>query len=190
MSPAFAPENLDVQAFARQGGRLSGSLPVHELPRLDDELRRLCESLPVDWAALPPVTWSAHGVLREVTGAEPQAWLQLQATARLPMVCQRCLERMDEPLQLDYWFRFVESDAVAEAEDDDAEEDLLVTSTHFDLVTLIEDELLMALPLVPMHEVCPAPVPMQVADPDFEGEAEKPHPFAGLAALKGSNPSK
>lgn len=186
MSPHFAPQNLDVEAFARQAGHLSGTLSIRDLPRLDDELRRICETLHIDWDQVPVVAWQAHGAQRDMTAAEPQSWMQLKATARLPMLCQRCLDRMDETLELDYWFRFVESEAVADAEDDDADEDLLVTSRHFDLITLVEDELLMALPLVPMHDVCPAPVPMQAVDPDFDAAAEaKPHPFAGLAALKG-----
>ena len=59
---------------------------------------------------------------------------------------------------------------------------------QFDLLAVVEDELLMALPLVPMHETCPdMPVfsagEAELAQP--EGAAEvKPHPFAALAQLK------
>ena len=70
--------------------------------------------------------------------------------------------------------------------DDDTEEDLLALSREFDLHGLIEDELLMSLPVVPRHGVCPEPVPMKVADEDFEAaSAEKPNPFAALAGLRG-----
>ena len=75
--------------------------------------------------------------------------------------------------------------ATAEAQDDESEEDLLVVSREFDLRSLIEDELLMAMPLVPLHDVCPSPIKMAVVDPDFEeAVAAKPNPFAALAALQ------
>ena len=45
----------------------------------------------------------------------------------------------------------------AEAEDDQAEEDLLVATPSFDALTLIEDELILALPLVPRHDDCLPP---------------------------------
>jgi uncharacterized protein len=49
---------------------------------------------------------------------------------------------------------------------------------------LIEDEVLMDLPVVPRHAVCPVPVKLATADPDFELAAVKPNPFAALSALK------
>jgi uncharacterized protein len=52
---------------------------------------------------------------------------------------------------------------------------------------LVEDELLMALPLVPMHEICPEPVVMGVADegvPQGEDAPPRKNPFAELARLK------
>jgi len=52
-------------------------------------------------------------------------------------------------LLVDRDFRFVPDEATAMAEDDEAEEDLLVLSGEFDLLALVEDELLMDLPLVP-----------------------------------------
>ena len=62
---------------------------------------------------------------------------------------------------------------------------LLALEPRFDLAALIEDELLLALPLVPMHEVCPVPVRMSAGElPDLP-EEKKPNPFAALGALKG-----
>lgn len=43
---------------------------------------------------------------------------------------------------------------------------MLVLSREFDLHALIEDELLMALPMVPMHEHCPEAVPMESESED------------------------
>jgi uncharacterized protein len=55
-----------------------------------------------------------------------------------------------------------------------------------DLVSLVEDELLLALPLVPRHEVCPQPLPMSHGDDVQEEPA--PNPFAALAVLKRGGP--
>ena len=86
---------------------------------------------------------------------------------------------------MDRWFRFVADETTAEALDDDSEEDLLALSRDFSLHELIEDELLMALPVVPRHEVCPSEVPMSSSDEDFEAaNAERPNPFAALAGIR------
>ncbi|MDP1159869.1 YceD family protein, partial [Klebsiella variicola] len=54
---------------------------------------------------------------------------------------------------------------------------------HLDARELIEDELLLALPLVPRHANCPQPLPGagEQAEPEAE---QRPNPFAALAALK------
>ena len=66
-----------------------------------------------------------------------------------------------------------------------SEEDVLVLGRDFNLMELIEDELLMAMPVVPKHAMCPEPVKLQVADTDFvEASVEKPNPFAVLEQLK------
>ena len=63
-------------------------------------------------------------------------------------------------------------------------DDVLVISRDFDALALVEDELILSLPLVPLHEVCPETLPMSVADPAFEAAAERPNPFGVLASLK------
>ena len=120
-------------------------------------------------------------------GGIPQVWMQLTVRASFPMECQRCLTPVDVPLHVERAFRFVADEATAEALDDDSEEDLLVISREFDLHELIEDELLMALPVVPRHDECPTDVPMASSDDDFEeASAARPNPFAALASLRGS----
>lgn len=164
-----------MQAFAEEGAELSAQTPLAEFARLAEEARG---------DVLAPVDWSAQGELRNPRHVRPQVWLHLQVDAVLPMVCQRCLERVDVPLQVDRDFRFVPDEETAALEDDESEEDLLATSRAFDLLSLVEDELLMEVPLVPRHDVCPVPVPMSAQDAGFE-QAERPNPFAGLKVLKG-----
>ena len=114
----------------------------------------------------------------------PVLWLHLIASTELPVVCQRCLTPVIEPLDVDRWFRFVADEAAALAEDDDCEEDLLALEPRPDLLDVLEDELLMALPLVPMHDTCPIDAPALAPASEPEQASERPHPFAALAGLK------
>jgi uncharacterized protein len=124
--------------------------------------------------------WSARFESRAVPGAAAQPWLHLQARARVWRDCQRCLQPVAIDLAVDRWFRFVADEETAAALDADCDEDLLALSRPFDLRALLEDELLLELPLVPRHEACPQPLA-----PAVEPEpAADERPFAALAALK------
>ena len=174
MSRTPQPTRLNLPALAQGGQPLTGQTPLAELARL-------AADLPADAPASAPVAWQALTEWRARPGASDQLWLHLEAQAQVPLVCQRCLGPVVEPLAVDRWFRFVDTEAQAEAEDDEAEEDLLVLEPQFDLLALLEDELIMALPLVPMHEICPELPPMRAGEDATEPPA---HPFAALARLK------
>jgi uncharacterized protein len=102
------------------------------------------------------------------------------------LICQRCMTLVATPVDVDQWYRFVASEEIATAEDDEAEEDLLVMAPQFDVMALLEDELLMALPLVPMHETCPVTPVFTAGDPAVGAAEAKPNPFAVLGQLKKS----
>ena len=104
--------------------------------------------------------------------------------AKVFATCQRCLQPVELTLQVARHFLFAPNEALAEAWDAEGEEDVLALSRSLDLPELIEDELLLELPLVPRHEVCPRQLPTQVADEAFEEASERPNPSAALAALK------
>lgn len=180
-----APTQVDLRALARSGAPLSGELPLAALERLASDLP--------EWPSPALVRWQAQAEFRATNpalatpperGAQAQPlWLRLTLQAEVPQTCQRCLQPYAESVEVDRWFRFVADEATAEAQDDEAEEDLLVFQPRFNLLELLEDELLMALPLVPMHEVCPTDVPMRAGDL-ADGDSGRPNPFAALAALK------
>ena len=174
------PERLDARAFAQAEARLELDTP---LPRLS----RLREEVAGDPQPVGPVHWEVAGEMRPgPTGGVPAPWMHLTAHTSLPLTCQRCLGPVDTPLEVDRWFRFVADEATAEAQDDDAEEDLLALEPRPSLYELLEDELLMALPLVPLHETCPVPVVFSAGERDVPDEAERPgkNPFAALERLK------
>ena len=183
MNTEFKPQHLPVAAFATAGAHISGTVALSKLERLAQDLRQQDADLVQNI-----VQWEAQGVQRAVLGGKDQVWLHLQATAQLPLTCQRCMELVLQPVELNRSFRFVATEAQAAEQDDEAEEDLLVLQRQFDVLELLEDELLMALPMVPKHEVCPAPVKLAVADAEFEAQIDaKPKPFAALAALAKKN---
>lgn len=173
------PKRLDVKAFALAAGQLSASEGGDPFERLQAERAPGTE--------LEPVRWHVQGEMRVQGTGKSEPWVHLLAETALWVVCQRCLRPVRESLLVDRWYRFVADEATAEAEDEDCEEDVLSLEPRPDLMVLVEDELLMALPLVPMHEVCPEPVVMEVADDGaLPGADETPrkNPFAELARLK------
>lgn len=179
--PEFSAQRLDIQAFARAGATLQGDTPVASLERLSSAAHGADEGRTVAGS----VHWATRGEVRERLGAAPQVWLHVEATTRLPMTCQRCLQSVDEPLHVERWFRFVNSENEAAEQDTEAEEDLLVLQRRFNLLDLIEDELLLALPIIARHPVCPDPLPLGNDPPDEPADLpERPNPFAALEALK------
>jgi uncharacterized protein len=177
MTKAYVAHHLDVRAFARAGATLDGEDALQQHARLMAETHGA--------SAEPRVRWRAQGESRPVPGGADQVWLHLAASATIPLTCQRCMRPVDVPLAVERSFRFVADEQTAEIEDEQSEEDVLALEREFSLTSLIEDELLMELPLVPRHDVCPDAVKMAAVDPEFEAEiADKPNPFAALAGLK------
>lgn len=181
MSKNFQAHRLDVAAAAQQKATLSGQVALQDLARLAQEALALSPDLSVDWRVQGESRTAVDGSLRPA--------LHLQASTVLPLTCQRCMGEMRQALAVDRHFIFVPDEEMAGVLDDASEDDVLVLAPDFDLLALIEDELLMALPLVPRHERCPEPVRLSVQDAGFEAAQEHvPHPFAALAALKDGKP--
>lgn len=178
MDKTFNPRHLDIQAFAQAGAELQGQMPLAEWPRL------LAEQLASEAAESGAVHWRLQGIMVPVTGGSPQVGLVLRADVNLALQCQRCLTPVMEKVVAERDFIFVADEATAEALDEDSEADVLVMSRDFDALALVEDELILCLPLVPRHSVCPQSLPDSVADADFAAASERPNPFAKLAALK------
>ena len=167
--------------LANAGSTLTGTGMLSKYERLAEEARGLAPDSVLDW--------SARGQILSAATGEDQVWLHVTARVTVPLVCQRCMGPLDVALSLSPSFRFVATEEIALAQDEDAEEDVLVFSREFNLAALIEDELLMALPLIPRHEVCPTQVKLSVSDPGFEQAAvEKTNPFSALAKLQGLKP--
>jgi uncharacterized protein len=172
----FDPRRFDVRSFAAGAESLAGEWPLDGLARL--------ASAAIDEKAValsPPVAWSVQGGRRKLANAGSHPTLALAADAALAMQCQRCLQAVEVQLHVERRIFFVEGEDAAAALDEESEDDVLALEPAIDLRALIEDELLLALPLIPRHELCPEPLVPPPDDLSVEPEA---NPFAALAALK------
>ena len=168
-------QKFDTKLFAQQNHQLQLQTPVTDFPRLVEA----ADSWPI--SAQSVVYWQLNGFVKKTTVDQEQIWLELKASVHIPLTCQKCLEACDNLLSVDRQFRFVKDEATALRDDDDSEEDLLVFDRLFNISELLEDELLMEIPLIPVHETCPKPLVPQTDDQALEPE---PSPFAVLAQLK------
>jgi len=112
--------------------------------------------------------------------------LVLELSANLVLKCQRCLGPLDYELnEIRRFALFKDEDALPSLEDEEDDVDCMVVTGEMDAFALIEEELLLALPMMPLHdsESCHASSGAQ----EEEGELElKPSPFAMLSRLRNS----
>jgi uncharacterized protein len=120
--------------------------------------------------------------LRFLRDEEKRALVTGRITADLQLQCQRCLEPLRFPVELDLRLAVVETDAEARLLPDDVDP-LLVEGGSLSLADLVEDELILALPQVPMHglDVCPA---ADMAAGETASAEERESPFVALTELK------
>ena len=182
---ATADAVIDAFAFARQGGSADGAVPLVRLARAVEGL----PEQPAGQAGL--VQWSARGEIG--TGlVRGQPLLHLHVRANPVLVCQRCNAPFVYEIDSRTVLQFVKSeseldeDLSSELQDPELADSLpekVVGSHRFDLLAQVEDELILSIPYVPKHDVCPG---TQADDGDASQEpaAVRPSPFAVLEQLK------
>lgn len=178
------PRKLDVAPWAKSGQALHGAWPAQEFERLG------ADALPVaQWPAPQQVQWQAQGAEHRHADGRIEVGMHLRANVVLALTCQRCLQPLTVPLEVDRHFVFAADEAQAAEMDEELDEaDVLPLSRALDLRGLVEDELILATPLVPRHADCRLPLVeagAEVVEPQIEAP---PHPFAALAALKKGKP--
>ena len=122
----------------------AGFLEITALPRLAEEASSIN---PGDG-----FHWQMKTHFADSPGSEPRQILKIGLKGRIHLICQTCLQDFSLGLVQEGRFVVVATEAEADAfpmEDDQQEP--LVASQHFDLVSLIEDEVLLSLPLIPKH---------------------------------------
>jgi uncharacterized protein len=151
---------IDAAEFAREGRQLRGSLQVGSLDRLAGQV--------------------LDGVVEfTLMGGSDRRGpvLDLSISGELKLACQRCLEPMPWRCEVSSRLRLVLPGQPwpDEALEDD-ESDAIEAEQALDVYGLVEEEILLAMPLAPRHEGCDSP-----GKPVSAGEKS---PFAALAAIK------
>lgn len=158
----FAPIAIDSLEFAHGSRVIEGAVSLTRLPRLAEQLLDLGSSLAVRLQG-----WRSEG----------KSWLRLVVEGRLVLQCQRCLDGVTVPLGVDGVLQLI---APGEAWPDDElvddSADAIDAGGELDVLGLIEDEVLLALPIAPRHEQCELP--------RAAGNGYGSSSFAALAALK------
>ena len=164
MSTALPPV-LDAWRAVSAGARYEGSLPLERLARLRP--------------SLADADGRVDYVVQFGRDALDQAYVELAVKARLPLLCQRSLERYLQPVSVLQRLGLITDEAQESALPEGVEPLLLNADGEIHPLDLIEDELILAVPVVPINPEATLPAP------GFdEPEEEKPNPFAALAALK------
>ncbi|MDP9199829.1 MAG: YceD family protein [Pseudomonadota bacterium] len=157
---------LDAVVQAAQGAVVEREFPLADFVRLRDRL------------AEPGGVAHARLVLRTVDAVPAGA---LDVNAGVTLVCQRCLQPMQHQLRADSRLAFVlqESDRVPAGHDA-----IPGDPTRVDLVALVEDELLLALPVIARHPAgAECRLPGDAAPVEQATAPEMRRPFAGLKDL-------
>lgn len=157
---------VDSFEFCRTGESRSGVTPVAALTRLSAELADASGEL----------HWSIEGG-RHPKGM-PQLTMRVQGEVKL--VCQRCLTPFAQAIATDTVLVIARDEADADETEerlDDDSIDVIVGDAQQDLLQLVEDDALLALPLSPRHDTCPGDAPAVPQD-------KRESPFAALKGLK------
>jgi uncharacterized protein len=155
---------IDGLEFAKAGARLQGAWPVAEFRRLRDALRSDAGTLRYELLGVPE-----H---------QGRPALRLKVDGTLTLVCQRCLGALEFPLHIDAWLLLAATQAEIDAEPLAAEgPESIVAGKEMPVHVLVEDEVLLAIPIAPRHEAC--------AGETREAAVARQMPFAGLRGLIG-----
>lgn len=168
------PASIDPLRLADEGAHLVGHLSTRPM-------RRLAAAIAQGGAPAAPET-DSEGQASQVSinlqfGRSPQGVRQMQGTikASLSVRCQRCLQEMTVDLLAEPALVLLPDKGANTATE---EGDTLVVKKPLALIELVEEELLLAMPMIPKHpeDACgirPA-----------EGATPAPGPLAGLNILK------
>ena len=104
--------------------------------------------------------------------------LRLKVEGSLQLTCQRCLGALEFPLQMEVALQLAATQEEMDAAPLEADgPESIVAGKEMRVQALVEDEVLLAIPIAPRHEACAS---------DLAGtEGRKQTPFAGLRGLIG-----
>ena len=167
--PAAPADKVDVEVLATEGASFERRYDLDRFARLADVI------------AAPG--GEAVARFRFLHLAEDVPGCELSVEAEASLRCERCLEIFRQPLRSQARLAFVAGEADEGRVPDDCEA-VTLGPDRASLSELVEDELLLSLPVVPLHgEGTACAAERAVAAGDAAGTAETHRPFAGLKEL-------
>ena len=165
--PAMLPETVNFMRQVELNRKLTGNYPLAKFARLKDAL----------------LSDDGHVTANlEFGRCVGYACLKASVSAKLLMKCQRCLKPMETEVAGSFKFALVHSEDEIELLPDEFEP-FLLEGEEQSIIELIEDELLLSLPMVTIHtEACSDF--MEKQGEIIKAAKEDAHPFAALKALK------
>jgi len=168
------PRQVDAFKLTQQGIVLDGHVSVSELPRLTEALNGgVCEG-----------SNNLHPVLGFGVDGEGHRVAHGEVNAMLPITCQRCLQVMPYAVHADIHWAFVTTDEAAKKIPAHLDPVMLLPSGYFDVHEMLEDELLLGLPITAFHKSCEgAGETKTFGEVKLEETSVTKKPFAALAGL-------
>ena len=169
MTAGRLPLTLDPLRFARQARAVSGQVAVADLNRLTGLLANPSGLVTVE--------------LEFARDSGGRTIVSGSVRASVAMTCQRCLEELSVGLAPEVSAAVIGTEEEADALPEELDP-LLCPDGELQLIELVQDELLLALPLIARHENDPHCRPLTRDNPGGDG-AKRDNPFAVLSSLKG-----
>lgn len=160
--PDHLPDVVDPVACAEKNRHLRGVLAVNQMDRLADMLLDTQGFVTVD------LRFSKEGRMSCIRG---------YVEAELVLQCQCCLEPLAWPIRSDVNLGVVGSVDESRLLPDSMEPLLIGAGCGVSLADIVQDELLLGVPVIPQHQNCDSATPAAAV-------SDRPHPFAGLAQFK------
>ena len=173
MAEAQLPRRIDAVKLVKVNQRLNSVIDQNNLARLNEAVVRCLE----------PVTCD----IQFSQSADKQRLMKGSCNTRVVMVCQRCLGEVTYPISSEFEIGFVFNDEQASQLPSYLEPVELDEKGQLDLWSVVEDEVILALPMFPMHAENECQAKVIVSEPEAEttnSSDERPNPFAALAKLK------
>jgi uncharacterized protein len=171
---AGLPETLDAWRMLAAHRSFEGSVPLKSMPRL-------C-------GALEQPDGECRFVLEFDRGTLDVPYVEIRAQAELPLLCQRSLRRFVRPVSVVQRLALLKDEGQEDALPEGYEALVLGAEGTVHPLELIEDELILALPVVPVDpDSDPVELDWPATPPGGEGsehEATRDNPFAVLADIR------
>ena len=171
MSVSFVIDPLD---FVQNAGIHHGKIPVDALVRLHDYL------------------FDQEGeLIYQISGQfdkHEKPSLHLEIKGKIHLNCQRCLGKLSHMVDLQTFLVLVKTEAELDQADEDDTADAILAIPDMDVVSLIEDEVILSLSISSRHAEGECSIQeLDSINDNLISKTQSAHPFAALLALKKTN---